>query len=145
MGPEHARAMATAQGGQLLFGLITRYCGQPAADVAGALLCTSLLASYLAIHNAATRYIFALSREKLLPPALGKLNPVRYAPSNASLAVSVLTTVCLVGFAVIGADPYRTVFPVLIGLATLGVIGVRPSPRWPSSPISAGARAPIPG
>ena len=122
MGPEHARAVATAEGGQLLFTLITRYCGDTAAAVAGALLCTSLLASYLAIHNAATRYIFALSREKLLPPILGKLNPVRYAPSNASLTVTVITVVCVAIFAMIGADPYRTIFPVLIGLSTLGVI-----------------------
>jgi amino acid transporter len=125
MGPEHARTMAAAQGGQLLFGLIGQYCGKTAADVAGALLCTSLLAAYLAIHNAATRYLFALSREKLLPPILGRFNPVRYAPSNASLAVSLITAACLAGFAFSGADPYRLVFPSLIGMATLGVIALQ--------------------
>jgi len=125
MGPEHARTMAAAQGGQLLFGLIGQYCGKTAAEVAGALLCTSLLASYLAIHNAATRYLFALSREKLLPPALGRFNPVRYAPSNASLAVSAVTAACLAAFALSGADPYRLVFPSLIGMATLGVIALQ--------------------
>ncbi len=125
MGPAQAKAMATAQGGQLLFGLIGQYCGKPAADLAGALLCTSLLASYLAIHNAATRYLFALSREKLLPPVLGKFNPVRYAPSNASLTVSLITAGCLAGFGLSGADPYRLVFPCLIGMATLGVIALQ--------------------
>ena len=125
MGPAQAQAMATAQGGQLLFGLIGQYCGKPAADLAGALLCTSLLASYLAIHNAATRYLFALSREKLLPPVLGKFNPVRYAPSNASLTVSLITAACLAGFGLSGADPYRLVFPCLIGMATLGVIALQ--------------------
>jgi amino acid transporter len=125
MGPEHARAMAAAQGGQLLFGLIGQYCGDAVAQVAGALLCTSLLAAYLAIHNAATRYLFALSREKLLPPVLGRFNPVRYAPSNASLAVSVITAACLAAFALSGADPYRLVFPSLIGMATLGVIALQ--------------------
>jgi amino acid transporter len=122
MGPGQARAIATAEGGQLMFSLITQYCGKTAADVAAVLLCTSLLASFLAIHNAATRYLFALSREKLLPPALGRFNPTRYAPSNASLAVSGLTALSIAGFALSGADPYRTVFPCLIGLATLGVI-----------------------
>jgi len=122
IGADQARAVASAQGGNLLFALIAQYCGKPAADVAGLLLCTSLLASYLAIHNAATRYIFALSREKLLPPVLGKFNPVRYAPSNASLAVTGATVAAVGGFALTGADPYRTVFPCLIGLATLGVI-----------------------
>ncbi|HEY2661500.1 MAG TPA: amino acid permease [Caulobacteraceae bacterium] len=125
MGADHARQIATAQGGQLLFGLITQYCGKTAADVAAALLCTSLLASYLAIHNAATRYLFALSREKLLPPVLGQFNPVRYAPSNASLAVSVITAGAVAAFGLLGADPYRTVFPCLIGMATLGVIALQ--------------------
>jgi len=125
IGPEHARSMAAAQGGQLLFGLIGQYCGKTAADLAGALLCTSLLASYLAIHNAATRYLFALAREKLLPPILGRFNPVRYAPSNASLAVSAITIACLAAFALSGADPYRLVFPSLIGMATLGVIALQ--------------------
>jgi amino acid transporter len=125
MGAEHARSIAAAQGGQMLFSLIGQYCGKAAADVAGALLCTSLLASYLAIHNAATRYIFALSREKLLPPALGRFNPVRYAPSNASLAASTITAACLATFALSGADPYHLVFPCLIGMATLGVIALQ--------------------
>jgi amino acid transporter len=125
IGPDHARTAAAAQGGQLLFGLMSQYCGKLAADLAGLLLCTSLLASYLAIHNAATRYLFALSREKLLPPVLGKFNPVRYAPSNASLAVSLITGACLAGFALTGADPYKLVFPSLIGLATLGVIALQ--------------------
>ncbi|QUD89629.1 amino acid permease [Phenylobacterium montanum] len=122
IGVGHAKAFAAGQGGQMLFALIGQYCGKAAADVAGALLCTSLLASYLAIHNAATRYLFALAREKLLPPVLGRFNPVRYAPSNASLAVSGLTVACLAAFALSGADPYRLVFPALIGMATLGVI-----------------------
>jgi amino acid transporter len=125
MGPAQARSIASAEGGQLLFGLMGRYCGKSVADLAGVLLCTSLLASYLAIHNAATRYIFALSREKLLPPALGKFNPVRYAPSNASLMVSGITAACLAGFALSRADPYKIVFPCLIGMATLGVIALQ--------------------
>lgn len=122
IGADQARSVAEARGADLLFSLIAQYCGGWARDLAALLLCTSMLASYLAIHNAATRYIFALSREKLLPPVLGRFNPRRYAPSNASLAVSVATAVCVLIFAVAGADPYRTVFPCLIGLATLGVI-----------------------
>ena len=36
----------------------------------------------------AARYMFALSREKMLPKVLGAFHPTRYAPSNASAAVS---------------------------------------------------------
>jgi hypothetical protein len=79
-----------------------------------------LLATYLAIHNAASRYVFALSREKLLPVVLGRLN--RFAPSNASFAVTVATIVCVAAFGMRGVDPYKSGVPVLIGLGTLGII-----------------------
>ncbi len=74
-----------------MINLTGRYAGTTIMAAMGLLVCTSLLASYLALHNAAARYVFALSREKLLPPLLGKLHPARYAPSNASLAVSAIT------------------------------------------------------
>jgi amino acid transporter len=117
-----AAAMAADKGGELLFVLIERYCGPPASQLAALLLCTSLLASYLALHNAAARYFFALGREKILPRVLGEFNPRRYAPSNASVAVS-LISVCALGiFFLSDRDPYLVVLPTLIGLATLGVI-----------------------
>ena len=122
VGSESATSLANAQGAMLMFNLISRYCGHGIADAAGLLVCTSLLASYLAIHNAATRYIFALSREKLLPSALGRFHPARYAPANASLAVTSITVFCVAIFTVLGVDPYRAGIPVLIGVGTLGIV-----------------------
>lgn len=122
VGPAQAAAQATAQGATLMFNLVTRYSGASAANITALLVCTSLLASYLAIHNAASRYIFALSREKLLPAALGRFHPARYAPANASLAVSSLTLLCVAAFGATGLDPYKAGVPVLIGVGTLGII-----------------------
>jgi len=122
VGAASAQAEAAAQGGMLMFTLIGRYSGQTMANITGVLVCTSLLASYLAIHNAASRYIFALSREKLLPPALGRLHPARLAPSHASVAVSLITVICVAAFASTRLDPYKAGVPVLIGFGTLGII-----------------------
>ncbi|MEI9988997.1 MAG: amino acid permease [Rhizomicrobium sp.] len=119
---EHAASAAAAGGGMLMFSLFARFCGQTMSDISALLVCTSILASYLAIHNAAARYLFALSREKLLPQFLGRFHPARYAPSNASLAVSVLTLICVAAFAASGVDPYQAGIPVLIGTGTLGII-----------------------
>ncbi|MEI9986238.1 MAG: APC family permease [Aliidongia sp.] len=105
-GPDQVTALATSDGGLLMFDLIGRYSGEAMADLTSIVVCTSLLASYLAIHNGATRYVFALSREKLLPPVLGKFHPTRYAPSNASLTVSALTAVFVGGVGLATADPY---------------------------------------
>ncbi|MEI9995606.1 MAG: amino acid permease [Rhizomicrobium sp.] len=119
---DRAASEAASAGGMLMFSLFTRYCGQTMSAVSALLVCTSILASYLAIHNAAARYLFALSREKLLPHFLGQFHPARYAPSNASLTVSGLTTICVGAFALSGVDPYLAGIPVLIGTGTLGII-----------------------
>jgi len=121
-GPDQVTALATQEGGLMMFGLIGRYAGETMADVTSLVVCTSLLASYLAMHNGATRYVFALSREKLLPPALGRFHKARYAPSNASMAVSAITAVLVLGIGLVTADPYLVMIPTLVGFGTLGII-----------------------
>lgn len=125
LGVESAKPLAAAKGGLLMLGLIGQYSGDGAEAVLAVLLCTSLLASYLAMHNAATRYIFALAREKLLPDGLGRFHPRRYAPSNASLLVTGFTILCVTAFAFAGEDPYQTIVPTLIGFGTLGIIALQ--------------------
>jgi cation diffusion facilitator CzcD-associated flavoprotein CzcO/amino acid transporter len=120
LGAEQAAPLAREQTGELLFNLTTTFSGKTAADLMRLFVLTSLLATYLAIHNAAARYVFALSREKLLPAALGRLN--RFAPANASVAVSLTTVVCVGAFGLTGIDPYQSGVPVLIGFGTLGIV-----------------------
>jgi amino acid transporter len=112
----------TNEGSGLMLNLFEHYSGATIASITGLLLVTSVLASYLALHNAATRYVFALSREKLLPATLGRFHPARYAPSNASTSVSIITIVSISAFAMTGLDPYKAGLPVLMGVGTLGII-----------------------
>ena len=120
LGVGTAASAAAEQSGLLMFNLVAKFSGKSVSDLMGIFVCTSLLATYLAIHNAASRYVFALSREKLLPVALGRLN--RFAPSNASIAVTLATIVCVLAFGMTGVDPYKSGVPVLIGFGTLGII-----------------------
>src|SRR5260370_3950343 len=120
LGAGTAASAAAEQTGLLMFNLVAKFSGKSVSDLMGVFVCTSLLATYLAIHNAASRYVFALSREKLLPVALGRLN--RFAPSNASVAVTLATVVCVAAFGMTGVDPYQSGVPVLIGFRTLGII-----------------------
>ena len=122
MGADKAQSMARAQGGELMLGLSSHFVGGAAGAITGVLVCTSILASYLAMHNAASRYIFALGREKLLPPGLGRFHLVRHAPSNASLTVSLVTGLSILVFGLAKLEPYRVVMPGLIGFSTLGII-----------------------
>jgi len=125
LGAGRAKATALAHGGTLMLDLITKYDGQIASDVAGVLLCTSMLATYIAIHAAASRYVFALAREGLLPRPLASFDEVRNVPRAATLLMSAVTAVCLVGVALTRTDPYAAVIPVLIGMGTLGIIALQ--------------------
>jgi cation diffusion facilitator CzcD-associated flavoprotein CzcO/amino acid transporter len=120
--PANVHDEATRIGGTLLLELFRQYDGEAMEVLLSVLVCTSLLAAYLALHNAATRYLFALSREKLLPRVLGRFHPRRYAPSNASLCVSAISAVFVGGFGAFGLDPYQTLIPACIGLGTLGIV-----------------------
>jgi amino acid transporter len=125
LGVEDTRAVAAKEQGNLLFMLSDRYAGGILTAVMGLLLSTSVLASMLAVHNAATRYLFALGRERLLPAALGTLHPRRYAPARASLVLTAATAVVVALFAIGGWDPYLGLAAAFVGLSTVGVVSLQ--------------------
>jgi amino acid transporter len=125
LGAGVAKSRAISGGGTLVLDLITQYDGQTASDVAGVLLCTSMLATYIAIHAAASRYVYALAREGLLPRALARFDEARNVPSAATLCISTVTGVGLIGIALTRTDPYAAIIPVLIGMGTLGIIALQ--------------------
>ena len=120
--PGDIAARANAESGELMFNVFTRYGGEILTDVMGVLVCFSMLASYLAIHNAAARYVFALGRAWLLPPWFGEPHLASGAPARASVCVSVMTIAAAVPFAASGLDPFKGGVPVLIGFGSFGVI-----------------------
>jgi amino acid transporter len=105
----------------LVFAAMEQYVGYPAVVVTEVLLVTSSFASVLAFHNTASRYMFALGRERLLPASLAKVNAKYGSPYVASQVMVVIALVLTVVFFVIGADPYLQVF--LLGVAP-GVIAI---------------------
>ena len=58
--------------GAMIFNVADEYLGSFLTDVLQLLLLVSLFAAFLALHNMATRYLFALGRARLLPSALGR-------------------------------------------------------------------------
>jgi len=120
--PDAVAARANKETGELMFNIFTRYGGEILTDIMGVFVCFSILASYLAIHNAASRYIFALGREWLLLPWFGEAHPKFGTPHRASMIVSILTLVAVVPFAMTGLDPFKAGVPVLIGFGSFGII-----------------------
>jgi amino acid transporter len=125
MGASTAKATAIAHGGTLMLDLIKQYDGEIASDVAGVLLCTSLLATYIAIHAAASRYVYALASEGLLPRLLSRSDETRKVPVAATIFISVVTVICLSSIARSHTNPYAAIIPVLIGVGALGIIALQ--------------------
>ena len=124
-GVEAARALSKGNLGTLVLDLSGAYVGPWAHDVMAVLFVTSLLASLLAIHNAASRYMFALGRERLLPTVLGRFHPRRYSPYIASLTQSGISAFVVLAFALGGLDPYLSLAASMIGLSTLGIVALQ--------------------
>ena len=76
----------------------------------------------LAIHNSATRYLFAFGRDGLLPRALGKSHPKYQSPYVASTFQTVLTLVILGFTFVTGIDPYLGTYLLLAIYATISLL-----------------------
>lgn len=125
VGPDQVAARATADGGVMVLNLVQQYGGEVLYDVAAVLLCTSVLASYSALHNAASRYLFALGRENVVPRILGTYHRKHLSPHIGSLTVTAITALAATGFAVAGADPYANFAAGLIGMGTLGIVALQ--------------------
>ncbi len=125
IGVDRTHAVAAGLGddlGNLLFNEAQTYVGTTVMDVMGVLLCTSVLASMLAVHNAASRYLFALGRERVVPRGLGGYHGRFVSPYVGSLTVTGVTIVVVGAFALSRLDPYQTLATSMVGLSTLGVV-----------------------
>lgn len=125
VGVDQVQQRAQADGGVLVLNLINEYGGEVLYDLAAVLLCTSVLASYSALHNAASRYLFALGREAIMPRVFANYHKEFFSPHIASLAISGVSVVFAGVFAITNADPYRVFAASLIGMGTLGIVALQ--------------------
>ncbi len=124
-GVAQAAALSSDDVGDLVFNQAEAYLGETFLSVLAVFFVTSVLASLLAIHNAASRYMFALGREGLLPRRLGQFHPRRYAPSFASATQSIINAVVVLTFAALGFSPYLDLGASMVGLSTLGIVALQ--------------------
>jgi amino acid transporter len=115
-GDHQVVAAAAKQGPGLLFGL----GGGPLPQTAQFLFLTSLFAAALAFHNVVWRYIYALGRENVLPPGLGRTGG-NNIPKAASLTQSLTGLITIGIYAATGWDPMTRLF---FWLGTTGGFGI---------------------
>jgi amino acid transporter len=121
-GSDQVQAVAGTDVGGFVFGATDQFVGKAAADVMQFLLISSLFGATLGLHNATSRYFYALGRDGVLPRRLGRTDPERHAPYVASHTQVAITAVVAAGFAIAGADPYLQMSTSLAGIGTLGII-----------------------
>lgn len=95
--------------------------GSAISSAAQVLFITSLFAAMLSFHNAVSRYMFALGRERVLPAAMGRTNLRSAAPQTASLTQSLIGLVVILGFAAAHLDPMVQLF---FWIGTTGGFGI---------------------
>lgn len=125
LGADSAAATAGEQLGNLYFTLSTSYLSPLMTMVMEVFLATSLFATALAIHNVASRYVFALGRQRCLPARLGTAHTRHNSPHIASLAISCVTGLAIAGCAAFGIDPMIGLGAACIGFGTVGIIALQ--------------------
>ncbi|MEA2156327.1 MAG: hypothetical protein QOE11_2467 [Solirubrobacteraceae bacterium] len=114
--------------GSAYYPLSDRFVGSGLTTVLQILIITSSFACAMAFYNTSARYLFSLSREGVLPAALRRTHPKRQSPHIASLVVTALVFLYLLGFTIY--DPSTEAFFLKLGtwtplLGVLGILGVQ--------------------
>ena len=125
VGVDRVKALSKKDGGVFVLNLVQQYGGTILFDLTAVLLCTSVLAGYSAIHNAASRYLFALGRESIMPRRFGQQHKFHFSPHVASVAITGVAVVSALGFAISGADPYTVYAASLVAVGTLGIVALQ--------------------
>jgi amino acid transporter len=109
----------------LFFHPTEAFVGHWAVLVMQWLMMSGSFACALAFHNAASRYLYALGREAILPSALGRTHPKHSSPYIASVIQSIVAAIWILGFAYFKKDPYLDIFVLLAVLGTFVLLIVQ--------------------
>lgn len=119
--PDKAQAIAAADPGRLVTGIALRYLGEVGRDVLNLLTVTSLFAAALGFFNNIARYLYALSRDGLIPAPLGRTHPRHGSPHIAAIVLTVTLATIIGLFALAGLDPLLS---LSTSLSSMGAVGL---------------------
>jgi len=85
------------------------------------LMMTGSFACAMAFHNAASRYMYSLGRERILPSILGRTHKKHGSPHIASFLQTGMAILWILGFWFFDKDPYLDLFVLLAVLGTFSL------------------------
>jgi amino acid transporter len=125
LGPSNVHSLAEKLQGELILTSFRNNTGERMFALASLMLCGSNFACYLALHNAATRYVHTLSSQRRLPTFFATAHPKNGSPAHASMATSVVVAMCISVPASMGVVPYATLLPSALALGPIGIISLQ--------------------
>lgn len=102
--------------------------GAWAVDLFKILILTGSFACSMAFHNCASRYLYAIGREDLIPGTrrtLGTTHPKHGSPHIAGFVQTVISVIIVLAFFFAGMDPYLHIYTLLAVLGTLAILIVQ--------------------
>jgi amino acid transporter len=104
--------------------LTGRYFGVSLTDAFRLLIVTSSFACQLAFFNTSSRYVFALGRERILPPALGRTHSRHRTPHVASAVVAAAITIWILLFYISDSSTNAALLKLATWTPIVGVFGL---------------------
>jgi amino acid transporter len=123
-GFDAAPGLAAENPGGYVFGMSDSYLSGFWTDVLSVLIVTSFFAVVLAFHNVASRYIYALARDGVLPTPLGRTHPKWGSPYVAGMTQMTFLVLIVAGFAIAGLDPLLTLATAMTGFGAVGLLAL---------------------
>lgn len=124
-GRSEAMQVAIEDPGNMVLRATEDYLGQGVVWAVQILVVTSCFAAILSFHNAISRYLYSLGRERVIPRSLGVVHPTAQSPHRASLTVGIINIAVLGILFVLGADPYLDVFTWGAASSTVGFVSLQ--------------------
>jgi amino acid transporter len=104
--------------------LTDKFVGHWLTTVFQLLIITSSFACAMAFYNTGSRYIFSLARENLLPTSLGRVHPTQRGPVNASMLVTAIVAVYMLGFTIYDSSTEAALLKLGTWTPLMGVLGI---------------------
>lgn len=122
-GVNAVNATSAEQGPGIVFGVLQTSFGVLGGVLGSIFLVTSIFAAMLSFHQTVARYLFTLTRERLLPRAIGRIGRRTGAPVGGSLVQSGIALAVVSFWAVLELDP-MILFTTLSALAAVGIMSL---------------------
>ena len=124
VGPDRVARLARANLGTFVADRGVAHLGSWAGLAFSVLMLTSSFAAALALFNNAARYLFALSRDGVLPASLARIHSRHQSPYVATLVLAVVLALIVAASALARLDPLVNVTTALVGLGSVGLMAL---------------------